>query len=251
MLPLLPSDLSNSQASIWLDQQLFAGKPIHNTGQVLAIRGKLRVDLFERALRETIAESPGLRLPPRSGLAPFNLSVLDFRKENDSRAAAEEWMRAEMHRPISLDESSLFFFALIRIGGDHTLWFQKYHHIIIDATGRRLLSERTARRYGFITARTYTNILLILGNIDTDNGGVHLILGRDRSASNPPLVTHSEQLSRMSCARAARRPALIRSRIMQGRRLVESRPALPYTFCAEDTDLQYRRRMFQVSRRLR
>ena len=56
-------------------------------------------------------------------------------------------MRTEMRRPISLDDFALFRFALIRVGDDHTLWFQKYHHIIIDATGRRLLSERTARRY--------------------------------------------------------------------------------------------------------
>jgi amino acid adenylation domain-containing protein len=147
MRSLLPSDLSINQAAIWLDQQLFAGKPIYNTGQVLTIRGELRIDLFERALRETIAESPGLRLPPRSAAAPSNLSFLDFRKESDPRAAAEQWMRNEMYRPISLDDSTLFRFALIRVGDDHTLWFQKYHHIIIDATGRRLLSERTARRY--------------------------------------------------------------------------------------------------------
>ena len=74
-MPLvLPSDLSDNQAAIWLDQQLFAGKPIYNTGQVLAIRGDLRVDLFECALREAIAESPGLRLPPRSGLVSFALT---------------------------------------------------------------------------------------------------------------------------------------------------------------------------------
>ena len=76
------------------------------------------------------------------------LSVLDFREEKRSaclRRAMDAW--TEMRRPISLDESALFDFALIRIGDDHTLWFQKYHHIIIDATGRRLLSERTARRY--------------------------------------------------------------------------------------------------------
>ena len=28
-----------------------------------------------------------------------------------------------------------------------TIWFQKFHHIIVDATGRRVLSERTAHRY--------------------------------------------------------------------------------------------------------
>ena len=52
-----------------------------------------------------------------------------------------------MRRPIPLDAVELFRFALLRVGDHHTLWFQKYHHIIIDATGRRLLSERTARRY--------------------------------------------------------------------------------------------------------
>ena len=67
MALVLPIDLSANQAAMWLDQQLFAGKPIYNTGQVLEIRGQLRVDLFERALRETIAESPGLRLRRRPG----------------------------------------------------------------------------------------------------------------------------------------------------------------------------------------
>jgi hypothetical protein len=72
-MPLvLPPDITATQAAIWLDQQLFLGKPIYNTGQALAIRGRLRGDLFEIALRETVAESPGLRLPPRVGPVPFD-----------------------------------------------------------------------------------------------------------------------------------------------------------------------------------
>jgi amino acid adenylation domain-containing protein len=147
-MPLvLPSDLSDSQAAIWLDQQLFAGKPIYNTAQLLAIRGELRIDLFECALRRTIAESPGLRLPPRSDLMGFALTKLDFRDEKNPLAAAEQWTREEMRRPIRLDDPALFRFALIRVGDDQTLWLQKYHHIIIDATGRRLLAARAATHY--------------------------------------------------------------------------------------------------------
>ena len=147
-MPLvLPSDLSNNQAAIWLDQQLFAGKPIYNTGQLLAIRGALRVDLFECALRKTITESPGLRLPPRSDLMVFALTKLDFRDEMNPLAAAEQWTNEEMRRPIPLDDPALFRFALIRIGDDLTLWFQKTHHIIIDATGRRVLTARVAAHY--------------------------------------------------------------------------------------------------------
>src|SRR3954451_12414998 len=99
-MPLtLPSALLNNQAAIWLDQQLFAGKPIYNTAQILAIRGELRVDLFECALRKTIAESPGLRLPPRSGPVAFALTNLDVRDENNPLAAAQQWIRKEMRQP--------------------------------------------------------------------------------------------------------------------------------------------------------
>ena len=143
----LPPDLSAAQAAIWLDQQLFPGKPVYNTGQVLTIRGKLRVDLFEIALSETIAESPGLRLPPWSEQVPFDLKVLDFRNEKDPLILAERWMRTEMGRVIPLEDPALFCFALLQVGDDYWLWFQKFHHIIIDATGRRLLSARTACRY--------------------------------------------------------------------------------------------------------
>ena len=56
-------------------------------------------------------------------------------------------MRAEMGRTIPLENPALFRFALIRVSDEHTLWFQKFHHIIMDATSRQLLSARTASRY--------------------------------------------------------------------------------------------------------
>ena len=85
----------------------------------------------------------------RRGLArvPFDLVLLDFREEKDPLAAADRWMRSEMDKAIPLEDPALFRFAIIRISDDHTLWFQKFHHIIMDASSRRLLSERTAHRY--------------------------------------------------------------------------------------------------------
>src|SRR6185436_14098218 len=112
---VLPSGLTAAQAAIWLDQHLFAGKPIYNTGQFLMIRGKLRPDLFETALRQAVAESPGLRLAPHSGPVPFDLALLDFRNERDPLAAADQWMRSEMGKAIPLEDPVLFRFAVIRI----------------------------------------------------------------------------------------------------------------------------------------
>ena len=143
----VPPDLTAAQALIWLDQQWFPGRPIYNTGGVLAIPGKLQFDLFETALRDTVAESPCLRLPPRTGPVHFDLPLLDFRDRKNPRVEAEQWMRAEMGRPLSLEDPALFRFALIRIGEDQTLWFQKNHHLIIDSVGRQLFHARTAARY--------------------------------------------------------------------------------------------------------
>ena len=144
---LIPPDLTAAQALIWLDQQWFPGRPIYITGGALSIRGKLRFDLFETALRDTVAESPCLRLPPRTGPVHFDLPLLDFRDRTDPLAAAQQWMRAEMGRPLSLEDPALFRFALIRISDDQTLWFQKNHHLTIDSVGRQVLHARTAARY--------------------------------------------------------------------------------------------------------
>ncbi len=144
---MLPPDLTIAQVGIWLDQHLFPGRPIYNTGGALTIRGHLRFDLFETALRDTVAESPALRLPPRIEPLGFDLPLLDFRDRKDPLGAAEQWMRTEMGRPLSLDDPALFRFALIRISDDQTLWFQKFHHAVIDSFGRQLLQSRTAARY--------------------------------------------------------------------------------------------------------
>jgi enterobactin synthetase component F len=144
---LLPPNLTVPQDAIWRDQQLFQGRPIYNTGQVLSIEGDLQFNLFERALRETVAESPCLRLAPRSAPLHFELPLVDARGEKNPLNEAEQYMRNEMRQAIPLEDPVLFRFVLIRITDTHTLWFQKYHHIIIDATGRRLISARTAVRY--------------------------------------------------------------------------------------------------------
>ena len=93
MSVILPPDLRQAQTAIWLDQQLFPTKPIYTTGQVLTIRGSLRFDLFELALRETVAESPWLQLPPRTAAIAFDLPLLDFRDRKDPSVAARQWMR--------------------------------------------------------------------------------------------------------------------------------------------------------------
>jgi amino acid adenylation domain-containing protein len=142
-----PEGLTWPQTSIWLDQQFFPDKPIYNTGAAFTIRGQLRFDLFETALRKMIAESPGLLLPPSSRPPDFDFVRLDFRSRPDPLAEAEKWMRDDMARPFRFDGSPLFRFALVQIADDRTVWYQKFHHIIMDTVARRNVLARTASWY--------------------------------------------------------------------------------------------------------
>ncbi|MFE7134432.1 amino acid adenylation domain-containing protein, partial [Streptomyces sp. NPDC057638] len=65
----------------------------------------------------------------------------------DPVAAAVALMRADMGRPADPAASPLFAFALHRVGADTWLWYQRVHHIALDAYGFSLLSRRVAEVY--------------------------------------------------------------------------------------------------------
>src|SRR5690349_6544159 len=96
LLVFTAAGLAGSPAGIWLEQQYFPGRPIFNTGQVLTIPGLLDLDLFRRALSATVAECPGLSVPPDAPPTGTDLSILDLRRDPDPDAAAQVWMQAEL-----------------------------------------------------------------------------------------------------------------------------------------------------------
>lgn len=55
-------ELMTAQLGIWYAQQLNPGDPVYNMGGYLDIRGDLDVDLFELALRGTMAEAEAAHL---------------------------------------------------------------------------------------------------------------------------------------------------------------------------------------------
>ncbi|WP_431272444.1 condensation domain-containing protein [Dankookia sp. P2] len=147
MLRDLPAHLSTTQTAAWLEQLFFVGKPIFTIGQRVTIPGPLRPDIFEAALRATVAESPGLRLTLDAPPAPLDLQDHDLRGAEDPDATAAAWMQAALAAPFDLHDPALYRFALLRVADDRIIWFQAYHHIIMDAVGMARLTARAAARY--------------------------------------------------------------------------------------------------------
>jgi len=149
--------LTAPQMAIWLDQALHPHKPIYNTGQTLTITGELDLARFGAALRMAIAENDALRLRFSSSGSVIcqeivddvedGLEARDFSSHRDPERAATAWIERIFWAPLTPADFPLFRFAIARVSPRRFIWLQKYHHLIIDATGRQLVAERVAVVY--------------------------------------------------------------------------------------------------------
>lgn len=154
--------LSGAQEGIWFAQRLDPANAAFNTGEYVEIRGPVDTDLFETALRWTIAEAEtfGLRFietaeGPRALLAAVGdwpLHRVDVSSEPDPRSAAETWMRADLATPVDLTEGPLFTEALFTVSPHRFFWYQRAHHILLDGYGYSLVVRRVAEVYTALAA---------------------------------------------------------------------------------------------------
>ena len=153
--------LSTAQLGIWFAQQLNPSSPAYNIGEYLEIHGPVDAALFERALRQVVAETEALRVqiieragdpwqligPPPS----WSMPIIDVSAEADARAAAESWMQVDLARPIDPTRAPLFGYALFKASDTRFFWYARYHHIVMDAFGMWLIARRVANVYTQLT----------------------------------------------------------------------------------------------------
>ena len=149
--------LSAAQTEIWLAQQIHPDSPVYNFGQFTVIHGVVEPTVFEAALRQVVDEADSLRLQfienDRGLLQQFvgspdwSLSLIDVSAEADPQVAAEAWMRADYEQPAELLRGPLFGYALLKVAPSRFLWYQRYHHIVMDGLGRALITQRVAHVY--------------------------------------------------------------------------------------------------------
>ncbi|MCH0570371.1 amino acid adenylation domain-containing protein [Streptomyces sp. MUM 136J] len=150
--------LSGAQEGLWFAGRLAPHAAAYNTGEYVEIHGPVDPDLFEVALRRTVAEADTFALrfsdtPDgprcRSATAPddWPLHRVDVSTEPDPGAAAEDWIRRDLVIPVDLASGPLFSHALIRLAADRFIWFLKAHHIVLDGYGYKLVARRLAETY--------------------------------------------------------------------------------------------------------
>ncbi|MGI5375513.1 amino acid adenylation domain-containing protein [Streptomyces sp. CA-251387] len=158
--------LTAAQTGMWYAQALDPDSPALNTAEYLEIHGPVRPALFAQALHRTAEEAGALRMRiaetpdgPRQFPCPvpapdhgFPLHTADLREAPDPHAAARDWMDGDLARPFDLAAGPLFQHALLRVGDERWLWYQRVHHLVMDGFGYSLIARRTAEIYSALAA---------------------------------------------------------------------------------------------------
>ncbi|GGQ63079.1 non-ribosomal peptide synthetase [Couchioplanes azureus] len=150
--------LTDAQAGIWLAQQIDPENPVYNIARFLELRGDVDVDRLAAAVRQVVDQAACLHVrfaagpdgkPRQIAGAPgdWPLPVVDLAAEPEPDAAAAAWMRADREQVTDLGRGPLFGHAILRLAADRVLWYQRYHHLVMDGYGGALISRRVAEAY--------------------------------------------------------------------------------------------------------
>jgi amino acid adenylation domain-containing protein len=155
-----PVEAAPVQQRLWFLDQIEPGNPFYNLPLLcFRLRGPLRVDRLERALREIERRHESLRtsfrerdgvpyleVSPPSGrpLAVVDLAALPAA---DREAHALALARLESRRPFELARGPLWRYGLLRLGPEDHLLLVSMHHIVSDAWSLGVLNRELAALY--------------------------------------------------------------------------------------------------------
>ncbi|MFE5614627.1 amino acid adenylation domain-containing protein [Streptomyces sp. NPDC056524] len=148
--------VTGAQSGIWLAQQIDPDSSAYNIVFALDLHGDADIERLTAAVRQAVEEAESLHVRVRAGdggprqtpaRAPVDLPVVDLRGAGDPERAAADWMAADRARPMDLARGPLFGHALLRLADDHIVWYQRYHHIVVDGMGVALVTRRAGELY--------------------------------------------------------------------------------------------------------
>ncbi|WP_224391204.1 non-ribosomal peptide synthetase [Pseudonocardia sp. ICBG1293] len=151
--------LTAAQQGVWFAQRL---NPDHSftVSEYLEVHGALEPEVFAAALARTIGDAITAQMyvvEDDTGVwqypgPPAELVRQDFSGHDDPLAAARAWMDDELARGFTLEHAPLSVDALLRLGAEHWIYFQRNHHLIGDGVSGRLFSARLAQVYNALVA---------------------------------------------------------------------------------------------------
>ncbi|MFD4636448.1 amino acid adenylation domain-containing protein [Lentzea sp. NPDC058436] len=138
-LPLTPA-----QEGIWFAQQLATSSHSYNAAEYVELTGELDVPAFARAVAATLAEAAFVATVGEDRVQHRAAEPVLEVVEADGVEEALASMRGDCTTPVDLAAGPLARQVLYRVGPRHHLWYQRFHHVLVDGYGFALLARRVA-----------------------------------------------------------------------------------------------------------
>lgn len=152
----LASNLTKSQALIWLSQKLQPAIPLYNIAMVFDFPLAIDPTHFQRAFHTLIHSSDAFRTAiferdgiPRQELIPCFEECMEYRDYSQAQHPVEEAMqlvRKRCQQPFDM-EKQLFDALLVKVDHARFLWYICYHHVISDGLSSYVLFQQLAHLY--------------------------------------------------------------------------------------------------------
>ncbi|WP_302478704.1 amino acid adenylation domain-containing protein [Burkholderia lata] len=175
--------LTAAQMEMWFSQKLEPGNPLFDSRGYLEISGAIDRTAFEAALSRVIQDARSLHLrfvetptgPMQFECAPASsgLDFIDVSNEADPFSACWNIMQIESNTAYDLLSGKLFSQMLFKLGDERHIWYQRYHHIVMDGASIPLVTRRVAQIYTALMRRQPVP--------DAGFGAIDLMTDGDRS----------------------------------------------------------------------
>ncbi|WP_338083561.1 amino acid adenylation domain-containing protein [Burkholderia arboris] len=177
------AELTAAQMEMWFSQKLEPDNPLFDSRGYVDINGALDRPAFEAALSRVIQEARSLHFrfletpagPLQFECEPdaFGLDFIDVSNEADPFSACWNVMQIESSTAFDLLSGKLFSQMLFKLGDERYVWYQRYHHIVMDGASIPLVTRRVAQIYTALTRQQPVP--------DADFGATDLMTDGDRS----------------------------------------------------------------------
>jgi len=150
--------LTSPQLSIWYTERMYPGTSISNIAGSLRIKGKVDLEILDKAINLFIKNNDGIRLRiclddegnPKQYVSEYEykkIEVMDFSDLDDPVKAMQEWDRQETLKPLELFDSDLYRFKIIKLSDTDAGFYILTHHIISDAWNMSYLGSSVVDYY--------------------------------------------------------------------------------------------------------
>ncbi|WP_394179988.1 amino acid adenylation domain-containing protein [Marinomonas posidonica] len=214
--------LTRTQEGIWLADQVSDDKNLYTISHCVELKGNIQGQQLQQAIRLALGEADTVIAQYENGkqhfidnsMDDFQVETVDYRKLENGRKNAFAIMQEDTNKDLPLTNQRLtalqkqILFLIEENGHVIWLWYQRYHHIMLDGFSFTALTKRVADIYTSlnnqrpVTTSPFTSVAQVIEEeLSYKTSERYLsdqVFWRDYCADLPPAISLSNSATTIS-----------------------------------------------------